>query len=79
MDRKRQEIDCFLEKQLEWCKKQDLILQEIELKLYEMKEIAEYARDFEKNAKELKTLNIRINELKKEVHALESQLSSDVH
>lgn len=37
----------FLEQQLEWCKEQDYILEEIEMKLYEMKRIAEYACNHE--------------------------------
>jgi hypothetical protein len=32
----------FLEEQLQWCKDQDFIFEEIGLKLYAMKKIAEY-------------------------------------
>ncbi|WP_153733065.1 hypothetical protein [Sporosarcina obsidiansis] len=47
MDKYQQEQKRFLEEQIEWCKKQDGILEEKEEKLYEMKELAEYTRDHE--------------------------------
>ena len=43
MDKDEQEHKKFLEELLEWCKEQDRILEEIDMKLHEMKEIAEYA------------------------------------
>jgi hypothetical protein len=43
MDKDQQEQKKFLEQQLQWSKEQARILDEIEKKLYEMKEIAEYA------------------------------------
>ena len=47
MDKDQLELKNFLEAQVEWCKWQDGILEKIENKLYEMKELAEYARDHE--------------------------------
>ena len=40
MDKEEQEYKQFLEQQLQWCKKQDNILAKIEIKLHEMKTIA---------------------------------------
>ena len=42
MNNEKKERKQFLEQQLEWCKEQDHILEEIEMKLYKMKEIAQY-------------------------------------
>lgn len=69
----------FLEEQIEWCKEQDSILVEIEEKLYEMKELAEYARDRELSPMEIDKLNGQLNTLKREVHSLERKLQSVVH
>ena len=79
MDKDELEHKKFLEEQLEWCKKQDGILEEIEMKLYEMKRIAEYALEHELTLDEIEELNSQLNELKREVHALEKQLHSVVH
>jgi hypothetical protein len=69
----------FLEQQLEWCKEQDRTLEEIEMKLYEMKKLAEYAFNHELTSLETKQLNRQIKELESEVHFLEKQLHSVVH
>ncbi|WP_394141212.1 hypothetical protein [Cytobacillus oceanisediminis] len=79
MDIDKQEQKRFLEEQIEWCKKQDGILAEIEEKLYEMKELAEYAHDNELTPLEIDKLNGQLNTLKQEVNALEQQLQSVVH
>ncbi|MFJ8266894.1 hypothetical protein [Peribacillus asahii] len=79
MDKDQQEQKRFLEEQLEWCRKQDGILEEIEEKLHEMKELAEYARDHELTSLEIDKLNNQLNDLKREVHSLEQQLYSVVH
>jgi putative NADPH-quinone reductase len=79
MKKEEQEHKQFLEQQLEWCKKQDRILEEIEMKLHEMKEIAQYALNHELTETEVNHLNIQLNELKSEVHFLEQQLHSVVH
>ena len=49
MNKDEQEHKQFLEQQLEWFKEQDRILEEIEMKLHEMKKIAQYALDHELN------------------------------
>jgi polyhydroxyalkanoate synthesis regulator phasin len=79
MDKDEQEQKKFLEEQVEWCKKQDGILEEIEEKLYEMKELAKYARDHELTSLEIDKLNGQLNVLKREVHFLEKQLQSVIH
>ena len=45
MDKEEQERKQFLEQQLEWCRKQDDLLKEIEMKLHKMKRIAQHAQD----------------------------------
>ena len=79
MDKDQQEHKKFLEEQLEWCKQQDHILEEIDMKLHEMKEIAQYALEHELTSVEIDQLNSQLNELKREVHSLEEQLHSVVH
>ncbi|WP_242634583.1 hypothetical protein [Bacillus timonensis] len=69
----------FLEQQIQWCKSQDHILEEIDIKLYEMKRIAEYALEHEFNSEKAKKLNGQLNELINEVHCLEKQLRTIVH
>ena len=79
MDKEEQEYKQFLEQQLKWCKKQDRILEEVEMKLHEMKKIAQYALNHELTAIEIDQLNGQLNELKREVHCLEKQLHSFGH
>ena len=79
MDKDEQDHKKFLEQQLQWCKEQDRILEEIEMKLHEMKKIAQYALDHELTPIEIEQLNGQLNELKSEVHFLEKQLHSVVH
>lgn len=64
----------FLEEQLDWCKKQDRILEAMETTLYKMKRIAEYAAENKLNPFETKRLNDEMNLLKEEVASLEKQL-----
>ncbi len=78
-DKNRKEQKKFLEQQLEWCKEQDRILEEIDSKLHEMKRIAEYVLVKELNSEEIEELNGQLNELKREVHSLEKELQSVVH
>lgn len=79
MDKEQQDRKRFLEEQVEWCKKQDAILHEIEEKLYKMKEIAEYSCNNETNELENEKLNNQLNILKQEVHSLELILQSVVY
>ena len=44
MNKDEQDNKKFLEQQLQWCKNQGRILEEIEMKLYKMKEIAQGKR-----------------------------------
>jgi len=69
----------FLEQQLQWCKKQDRILEEVELKLHEMKKMAQYALDHALTPIGSEQLNSQLNKLKAEAHFLEKQLHSVVH
>lgn len=79
MDKNQQDKKRFLEEQIEWCKKQNAILQEIEEKLYKMKELAEYSCNNEITPSETEKLNNQLNTLKQEVHSLEQILQSVVH
>ncbi|MDQ0244751.1 polyhydroxyalkanoate synthesis regulator phasin [Bacillus fengqiuensis] len=79
MDKDNQEHKKFLEEQLEWCKKQDRILEEIDMKLHEMKKIAEYALEHEFTSAEIAELNGQLNKLKSEVYSLEQQLYFVIH
>lgn len=79
MNKDQQEQKKFLKEQVEWCKRQDAILEKIENKLYEMKALAEYARDHNLSLIETDLINNQLNTLKQEVHSLEQQLHSIVH
>ncbi|MGN7228744.1 hypothetical protein ACTHQ0_03115 [Priestia megaterium] len=79
MGKDEQEHKRFLEQQLEWCKEQDRILEDIEMKLYEMKRIAEYAFNHELTPLEIDQLNVQLKELESDVYFLEKQLGSVVH
>lgn len=56
MDKDQLELKKFLVEQVEWCKRQDSMLEQIENKLYEMKELAVYARDHELTSNEVNRL-----------------------
>ncbi|WP_346207695.1 hypothetical protein NSS91_16820 [Caldifermentibacillus hisashii] len=79
MDKEEQEYKQFLEQQLQWCKKQDNILAKREIKLHEMKTIAQYILNHELTAIEIDRLNYQFKELQKKYHLLEVQLQSVVH
>lgn len=79
MDNNQLELKKFLEEQLQWCKEQDKILEEIDSKLHEMKRIAEYAIEQKLHSEEIERLNGQLNELKSEIHSLEKQLQTVVH
>lgn len=74
MDKDQPKLNRFLEEQVEWCKRQDSILEQFENKFYEMKELAVYARDHELTSNEVNRLNEQLNTLKHEVHSLEQQM-----
>jgi len=73
MDKKSQEQQKFFADQIEWCQEQDLILAEIESKLYEMKEMAEYALANDVTPAEIARLNRQLDNLKREIKSLEKQ------
>jgi Tfp pilus assembly protein PilO len=79
MDKDQQEQKRFLEQQLQWSKERARILEEIEKRLHEMKEIAEYTLKHELTTDEIERLNGQLNDLQGAVHSLESQLHDVVH
>ncbi|GIO18071.1 hypothetical protein J18TS1_11710 [Oceanobacillus oncorhynchi subsp. incaldanensis] len=79
MTNKQQVYKKYLEEQLQWFSERDSILEEIEVKLYEMEKIAEYAREEELTSYEIERLNFQLNELKSEIQSLEKQLNGVVH
>ena len=79
MDTDEKELKTFLEEQLEWSKEQVRILDEIDMRLHEMKRIAEYAVEHELSATEKIRFNTQLKDLKDEVDSLEKQLHTVVH
>ena len=79
LDNDQQEIKKFLEEQIDWCKSQDAILEKIENKLYQMKELAEYAYHYPLTLTEADMINAQLNILKQEVYSLEQLLHSHTH
>ncbi|WP_033542921.1 hypothetical protein [Planococcus sp. CAU13] len=77
MDNKEQKE--FLEEQLQWTKEQILILDEMDMKLQEMRKIAEYAAKYELPADEIEKLNRQIKELQNEYSFLEAQRKTEIH
>ncbi|WNS81303.1 hypothetical protein RRU94_10880 [Domibacillus sp. DTU_2020_1001157_1_SI_ALB_TIR_016] len=77
--KEQQEQKQFLKEQVEWCKQQDRILEQIESKLYEMRELAQYACCSKLTSMEANELNQRLNNLKNDVLLLEQHLHSAVH
>lgn len=79
MDKDQQEVKKFLEERLQWSKDQVRILDKMNVKLLEMRRIAQYVVDHELAANETDTLNSQLNHLKNQFYALEKQLQSVVH
>ena len=79
MGNDEQGLKRFLEEQLEWCRRQDQLLAEIEGKYYEMKEIAEYAASTNLSPEESVHLNGELYRLKQEIQSLEYQLQGTAH
>lgn len=69
-----EDVLAFLKQQLKWHKEQDMILEKIEGKLIEMKELAEYRLAYELSVAEVQHLNTQMQELNADVLALEQQL-----
>ncbi len=80
MDKETEERLAFLKEQLEWSKRQALLLEELDAKLHEMKEIAEYVQAYEWSSSEIDDLNQQFKELQQEVAVLQRQLNStEIH
>ncbi|OLO38101.1 hypothetical protein BTR23_11945 [Alkalihalophilus pseudofirmus] len=79
MSGENQDDKAFLEEQLQWTKERVRILDEIDLKLHQMKKIAKYAVENTLNLSEVDGLNKQINDLKYEVDMLENQLHTVVN
>ncbi|WP_096156607.1 hypothetical protein [Bacillus sp. FJAT-45066] len=69
----------FLQAQLEWTKQQNRLLDLIEEKLHEMKEIAEHALDDTLTKHDRQLLNEQLQELQKELGILELKLKPQTH
>ncbi|GGP07381.1 hypothetical protein [Oceanobacillus neutriphilus] len=79
MTNKQQVYKSYLEEQLQWFRERDSILEKMEIKLYEMKKIAEYACEEELTSDEIGRLNFQLNKLKNDIQSLEKQLNGFVH
>lgn len=79
MDKDQQEYKKFLEQQLQWTEVQVRILDEMDVKLHEMKRITEYALEHELSPIETERLNAELNILKNEFSSLEKQLYPVLH
>jgi len=79
MDDAQQEQKYHLEQQLQWTVEQVRILDEIDIKLHEMKRIAEYALAHNLSAIEIESLNGELDTLKNEFSSLERQLYPILH
>jgi hypothetical protein len=79
MDQDQQEQKKFLEQQLQWTEEQVCILDEMNVKLHEMKSIAEYALEHTLSAIEIERLNDELAILKNEFSSLEKQLYPILH
>jgi len=63
----------YLQQKLAWVKYRMARLDQIETKLTEMRQLAEYARDNTLSSQEIKELNAQINKLQQEVIAMDEQ------
>ena len=79
MDQEQPELNKHLEQQLQWTVEQVRILDEMNVKLHEMKRIAEYALAENLSAVEIERLNGELDTLKNEFSSLERQLYPILH
>jgi len=79
MNHDQQEQKKLLERQLQWTKEQVCILDEMDVKLHEMKRIAEYALEHTLSAIEIEKSNGELDVLKNEFSSLERQLYPILH
>lgn len=79
MDKDQRELKKFLEQQLLWNIEQARILDEINVTLHKMKELAEYASIHELSPCEMEKLNGQMDDLKNVVQCLEGKYHSVIH
>ncbi len=79
MDKDLEEYKEFLEKERKRNKNHIRILDEIDIKLHEMKEIAQYALNNELTKEEINRMNAQLLTLKEEISDLEGELIYTVH
>ncbi|WP_186669112.1 hypothetical protein [Sporosarcina sp. BP05] len=79
MDEEHQEQKNHLEQQLQWTVEQVRVLDEMNVKLHEMKRIDEYALAHNLSAIEIERLNGELDTLKTEFSSLERQLYPILH
>jgi len=79
MNQEQQEQKHHLEQQLQWTVEQVVILDEMNVKLHEMKRIAEYALAENLSAIEIERLNGELDTLKTEFSSLERQQYPILH
>ena len=63
----------YLKQKLDWVKYRIDMLDQIEAKLTEMRQLAEYARDNKLGLKKIKEINDKFHELQKEVIEIDNQ------
>lgn len=69
----------FLQEKSKWIKQRMLVLDELDIKLQEMREIALYAKNSQLSHAERERLNQEIQELNSEVEFLQQQLEHIHH
>lgn len=74
-----EDILLFLQQQLKWHQEHDLILAIIEGKLYAMRDLAEYRLMHDWTFCEVQLLNEQLQQLKREILALEQELYGMIH
>ncbi|MFJ7726532.1 hypothetical protein ACIQXV_10230 [Neobacillus sp. NPDC097160] len=79
MDKNQQEQKRFFEQQLQWTLERARILDEINVKLHEMKEIVKYVLIHELSSSEIEELNSQMDNLKNVIQCLEKQLYTVIH
>jgi hypothetical protein len=69
----REELRRELEQELHWIQYRQKMLDIIEDKLFQMRELAEKAKEANLSRKELKDINVAIHNLEEQVKALDSE------
>lgn len=79
MEKDQKDMKGSLEQQLQWTKEQMHILDKMDVKLHEMKKIAEYALAHSLSVNEIEMLNTELSALKSELNSLEKELYPLLH